>query len=259
LKIAEKRASPKANSITFLASDGSNGKCSGQACNEGIVRAFAVILLIAASPALFAQSSAPLPGCEPGPEVRPILDERLADKALLEMKFTERVAFRRQVLEDLIAKYPREVEPYRQLIEATKQEDIDRNSALVDRYRKQAEQHPDDPVALYVAGLALSGRNTSLSIQFLEKARSQAPNFVWPALELAHIYSPGTKRADKKKAGEEISAFFAACLWSDDADAQRRLDSTGSGELQARVAAALRARLATETDPKRLKDYWCGP
>src|ERR1022692_3866158 len=219
------------------------------------MRAFAAILLIATSPALFAQSSPALPGCEPRPEVRQVLDEKLSEKILQEMKFTERVAFRRQVLEDLIAKYPREVEPYRRLIQATKEEDTDHYPALVDRYQKQAKQHPDDPLTIYTAGLALSGMDTPQSIRLLEQARSQAPSFVWPALELAHIYSPGTKRVDKKKAGDEVMAFFAACPSSSDAGAQRRLDGAGSSELQARVAAALRARLATETDPKRLKDY----
>ena len=196
-----------------------------------------------------------LPGCEPRPEVRQVLEEKLSERDLQEMKFTERVAFRRQVLEDLIAKYPRDVEPYRRLIKATKEEETDRYPALVDRYRKQAEQNPDDPLALYVAGLALSGIDTPQSIRFLERARSQAPNFVWPALELAHIYSPGTKRVDKKKAGDEAAAFFDACPSSTDADAQWRLPRAGSSELQARVAVAVRARLATETDPKRLKDY----
>src|ERR1022692_2821830 len=153
------------------------------------MRAFAAILLIATSPALFAQSSPALPGCEPRPEVRQVLDEKLSEKILQEMKFTERVAFRRQVLEDLIAKYPREVEPYRRLIQATKEEDTDHYPALVDRYQKQAEQHPDDPLTLYTAGLALSGMDTPQSIRLLEQARSQAPSFVWPALELAHIFA----------------------------------------------------------------------
>ena len=196
-----------------------------------------------------------LPDCEPRPDVRQVLEQKLSEKALQEMKFTERVAFRRQVLENLIAQYPREVEPYRRLIQTTKQEDTGNYPALVDRYRKQAERHPDDPVALYAAGLALSGMDTPVSIRFLEQARSQAPNFGWPALELAHIYSAGTKRVDKKKAGDEVAAFFAACPSSTDVDAQRLLDRAGSSELQARVAVAARMRLATETDPKRLQDY----
>jgi len=216
------------------------------------MRILAAALL--AVPALFAQASQPLPGCEPRPEVGRILDAKLSEETLQQMKFTERVAFRRQVLEDLIVKYPREVEPYRRLIQATKQDDTDQYPALVERFQKQAEQHPDDPLALYVAGLALSGRNTDLSIQMLERARSQAQDFAWPALALANIYAPGTKRTDKKKSAEEIAAFFDACPASTNEDAQHRLRA-GSSELQARVAQAVRARLATETDPKRLKDY----
>ena len=218
------------------------------------MRILAAALLAAVVPALFAQALQSLPGCEPRPEVRRILDVKLSEETLQEMKFTERVAFRRQVLEDLIVKYPREGEPYRRLIQATKQDDTDQYSALVDRFQKQGEQHPDDPLALYVAGLALSGRNTDLSIQMLERARSEAKDFAWPALALANIYAPGTKRTDKKKAAEEIAVFFYACPASTNEDAQHRLRA-GSSELQARVAQAVRARLATETDPKRLKDY----
>jgi thiol-disulfide isomerase/thioredoxin len=182
------------------------------------------------------------------------LDGKLSEETLQEMKFTQRVSFRRQILEDLIEKYPREVEPYRRLIQATKQDDTDQYPALVDRFQKQAGQHPDDPLALYLAGLALSGRNTDLSIQMLEQARSKAKDFAWPALALANIYAPGTKRTDKKKAAEEIAVFFDACPSSTNEDAQHRLRA-GSSELQARVAQAVRARLATETEPKRLKDY----
>jgi thiol-disulfide isomerase/thioredoxin len=204
---------------------------------------------------LCAQSPPDLPGCEPRPEVRQILEAKLSEETLQEMKFADRVVYRRQALEDLIAQYPREVELYRRLIKATKEEDTGNYPALVDRYRKQAAQHPDDPLALYAAGLALSGMDTPLSIRFLEQARSLAPNFAWPALELAHIYSPGTKRVDKNKAGEEIAAFFAACPSSTDANAQWRLPRAGSSELQAHVAVAVRMRLVTETDPKRLRDY----
>jgi thiol-disulfide isomerase/thioredoxin len=213
---------------------------------------FAALLTILAPP-LFAQAPQPLPGCEPPSEVRRILDEKLSEDAL-KLKFAERVAFRREILEDLIAKYPRQVESYRRLVQATKQQDTEHYPALADRYRKEAEQNPDDPLALYVAGLALSGRNTDLSIQMLEQSRSKAKDFAWPALALANIDAPGTKRADKKKSAEEIAAFFDACPSSTDADAQHRLRAA-TGELQARVARAVRSRLATETDPTQLKDY----
>jgi thiol-disulfide isomerase/thioredoxin len=217
--------------------------------------ALLALLLAAGWPALLAQPSRARPGCEPPPEVRRFLDEKLSVEALQEMRFTDRVAFRRKVLEDLIAKYPREVEPYRRLIEATRQDDTEHYAALADSFRKQAEQQPDDPLALYVAGLALSGIDTPASIRFLERARSLAPNFAWPALELATIYTPGAKRVDKQKSAEEIAAYFALCPSSTDASAQRRLGRAGTGELQARVAAAIRAELSVETDPSRLKDY----
>jgi thiol-disulfide isomerase/thioredoxin len=221
------------------------------------VRFFAVWLLGAGAgfPALFAQSSPALPGCEARIEIRRAIDEGLAEKPLANMKFAERVRFRRQVLEDLIAQYPREVEAHRLLIRTTKQEDTETYPALVDRYQKEAERHPRDPLALYLAGLALSDKDTRQSILLLEQSRSLAPNFPWPALELASIYSPGTKRADKQKAEKEIAAFFTACPSSSDAEAQARLSRAGASDLQARVAAALRSRLAGEIEPRRLAAY----
>jgi hypothetical protein len=125
------------------------------------VRILAIALFATGFPALFGQSPPAVPGCEPRPEVRRILDEKLSEEALQQMKFTERVALRRQVLEELIAQYPREVEPYRRLIRATREDDPDQYAALMDRFQKEAGQHPDDPLALYVAGLALRGKNTA--------------------------------------------------------------------------------------------------
>jgi len=197
----------------------------------------------------------PLPGCEPRAEVQQTIDEKLFEPTLQQMKFGDRVRFRREVLEDLIAKYPREVEPHRRLLKSTLNDDTANYPALAEHYRKQAELHPGDPLALYLAGLALANRDTPQSIRFLEQARAAAPDFAWPALELGQLYSPGTKRADKKKAADEIAAFFGACPSSVDAEAQELLSRAGAPELQARVATALRARLAAETDPRRLEFY----
>jgi hypothetical protein len=119
------------------------------------MRALIAVLLLVSSRTLFSQ-----PQCEPRPEVRQVLEEKLATKKLAELKFAERVAYRRQTLEDLIAKYPTEVEPYRQLIKVTKEEDTDHFPGLAARFQKAAEQHPDDPMSLYAAGLALYNRNT---------------------------------------------------------------------------------------------------
>src|ERR1019366_6237598 len=152
---------------------------SGVHCNTRrfSMRIPAAVLLAALCPALFAQSPLALPGCEARPEVRQVIDGKLANKALENMKFTDRLALKHQVLDDLIAKYPRELEPYRQLIQATRFDDPEAYAALSERYVKQAEQHPDDPLAQYLAALVLTGKDTPRSVQLLEQARSKAPGF----------------------------------------------------------------------------------
>jgi thiol-disulfide isomerase/thioredoxin len=221
---------------------------------EAPVRIFAAVLLAAGFPGLFAQSSAGIPGCEAPLEVRQTIDEKLSNKALENLKLTDQRAVSYQVIDGLIAKYPHELEPYRQLIETTENKDVERYPALVERLVKQAEQHPDDPLALYLAADVLVYKDTPRAIQMLDKAKAEAPGFSWPNLKLAEIYASG-KLVDKKKASDDVAAFFGICPSSTENRAQWILTRAGSAELQTRVAAALRARLAKETDPKRLEEY----
>jgi thiol-disulfide isomerase/thioredoxin len=218
------------------------------------MRTLAAILLAAASPALFAQSPAVVPGCETLPEVRQILEDKLGSRVTENMKGADQTPLERKVLGDLIAKYPHELEPHRRLIQDIRWMDPEAYPALVESYVKQAEQHPDDPLALYLAAVVLTGRDTPRAIQLLEQAKSKAPDFAWPDAALASIHAGG-KLADKAKAATEIAAFFAKCPSSTDGGVQWTLSRAGGTELQARVAAALRARLAKETDPKRLESY----
>jgi thiol-disulfide isomerase/thioredoxin len=213
-----------------------------------------VTVLAAAS---LAQPLQALPGCEPAPEVRKALDEELHGKDLEQVKFTDRVARYRSVAEELIAKYPREVEPYRRLILYTRglEEQLDPSQypALQERFRKQAAQNPDDPLALYIAGVSLFETDTPESLRLLEAAKAKAPQFPWPALALAGDYAKGM-RVDKQKSSQNLATFFALCPDSTDGSAQWLLGKDLS--LQQKVAAALRARLAMETDPEHLKkDY----
>ena len=146
------------------------------------VRALLVAALFGRSFTAQAQTSLVLPGCETAPAVQKILDEKLDEKGLENMKFPERIAFERQVLEDLIAKYPREIPPYQTLVNRMRNEDPDSFSALRDRLVKMAHDNPDDPLALMLAGRVLRGKNTPESIRLLEAAK--VPNFPWPAREL---------------------------------------------------------------------------
>ena len=194
-----------------------------------------------------------LPGCEARPEVRQILREKLRSEDLDKLKYTDRVARQHEVLDDLIAEYPRELEPYRRLINFVHYE-TDDYPALQARYREQAKQHPDDPLALYLAGSVLFHNDTPESLRLLEDAKAKAPDFAWPNLQLADVYSSG-KRVDKKKSAQYLAAFFSACPGSTDRRAHWLLTMVGDSALQARVAADLRKRLTPETDLEELKQY----
>lgn len=86
---------------------------------------------------------------------------------------------------------------------------------------------PEDPVALYVAAIALLDTETPESIRLLEAAEVKAPDFAWPSLRLANIYSSG-KRVDKKKSAEYLAAFFSRCPSS--GDMIQRLELARKGE-----------------------------
>ena len=213
---------------------------------------FLPIALLACSILSSAQTRPSLPGCDPVPEVRQIIDEKLDYDALDKMKFAERWAFERQVLEDLIAKYPRELLPYESLRNRTRQETPDDYPALRNQWVKMAKDNPDDPLALLLAGEALVGHNTPEAIRLLEAAQAKAPGFPWPSLRLASIYFSG-KHADSQKLRENLEAFFAVCPASTDGTTQWLLNK--DQPLQPKVAAALRANLEKETDPNRLRSY----
>ncbi len=195
-----------------------------------------------------------LPGCEPRPEVRQVFQSQLKSLDLDKLKYADQVARQYEVLDGLIAKFPREVEPYRRLISFVHYE-TDDYPALQARYREQAKQHPDDPVALYLAGAVLFHTDTPESIRLLTAANAAAPNFAWPNLQLAEIHASG-KQVDKKKAGEYLAAFFSACPASADRTAHWLLALVGDNQqLQASVARDLRKRLTAETDLEALKQY----
>jgi thiol-disulfide isomerase/thioredoxin len=200
-----------------------------------------------------AQSQQILPGCEPPPEILQIIHEKLNNENLDKLKYHGQVELRRAVYEDLIAKYPREVMPYKSLIDMTRDES-NAPAQLQERFRKLAANHPDDPLALYVSGYALFGTDTPESLHQLEAAQSKAPQFPAPPLFLASAYSAG-KRMDKKKSLQNLAAYFALCPASANLSAQQLLAEDEDSALRQKVDSALRARLAKETDPKRLRDY----
>lgn len=210
-----------------------------------------LIAMSSLAPVCSAQGS--LPACESIPEVRQAIKDKLRSADLDELKYVDRVKCEQEVLADLIAKYPRELEPQQRFIDFVHFE-TDGFPELQARYREQARQHPDDPLAMYLAGVVLFRTDTPESIRLIEAAKSKSPEFAWADLQLAEVYAAG-KRADKKKAAEHLVAFFSACPGSTERKAHWLLAMVGDTALQVRVAADLRKRLATETDPDDLKQY----
>lgn len=217
------------------------------------------VLLLFATP-LLAQtsstSSSELSGCRPSPEVRHAVDDQLDHKRFEKLNFAESVAYRHEVLEKLIAQYPRDLSLQRNLLSSTQSggEAIHPGvwAAMQEEYRQRAKANPNDPMGLDLAGHALIGTDTPEAIRLLEAAKAQAPQFVWPYLDLANIYASG-KFKDKQKSTENLTVFWTACPATADYGARWQLAKDPA--LEAKVAPALRAQLEKETDPKQLKEY----
>jgi thiol-disulfide isomerase/thioredoxin len=212
-------------------------------------------LLLFTAP-LMAQTTSQMSSCAPSPEVRKAIADQLEDKKFDKLSYSEQVAHTHDVLEKLIERYPHEITLQRRLMSATRNggEALHPGSwaAMQDEYRQRAKANPNDPMVLDLAGYALIGTDTPEAIRLLDAAKTQAPQFAWPYLDLANIYASG-KFKDKQKSTENLTVFWTACPATTDYGARWQLAKDTA--LEAKVAPALRAQLEKETDPKQLKEY----
>lgn len=212
-------------------------------------------LVLLATP-LGAQTSNTLPGCEGPAEIHRTLHDQLETPAFGKLSFLEQETLRRNVLTELAAKYPREVVPKQRLISLAHREEEALHPGSWEvfqaNYRQQVKEHPNDPLLLYLAAIALEGTDTPESIRLLNAAKTQAPQFVWPDLQLAEIYNSG-KFEDKAKFNEHLTAFWTSCPASTDGSARWMLVKDMA--LQTKIAAALRPQLEKSTDPDTLKNF----
>jgi thiol-disulfide isomerase/thioredoxin len=220
-----------------------------------IVSAFCCLIAVGIGDRAFAQSKLALPGCEAPRELRQTLHDKLGSPEFDQLNSAQREAIEQQVLTELAEKYPRELEPVkRQISRARNQQDEhpEKLAALQAKYQKLAAEHPDDPLILYLAATTLKGKETPESIRLANRAIELAPNFAWPSLYLADLYSRG-KTLDKQKSSANLKQVFALCPASFDGSAQWLLGK--DTELQAKVEPAERAYLESATDPETLKNY----
>jgi hypothetical protein len=136
------------------------------------VRFASILIVLSMAGICFGQES--LPGCEPSPEVRQVLKDKLNPTDLQKLKYADRVAREKEILGDLISRYPRELEPYHRQINFVHYQ-TDDYPALQSHYRDQGRQHPEDPHALFLAGAVLFHTDTPASIRLEEAAKAMAP------------------------------------------------------------------------------------
>jgi len=147
--------------------------------------------------------------CEPSAAVRAAL-ERLDIPGDIRSSGAERAATRQSILDGLFVQHPEDFFVHRRYQTIAAQAwDFDPD-ALIQRYKELLEKHPDSPQFLDLYGLALNGFRTKEAIGYFEKALQVDPNFGWPHVELARVY---TRRAfsDQAKLVSNLQAFVRAC------------------------------------------------
>lgn len=231
---------------------------------RGLVAAAVPFALIAGAAAgAQAQSASSLSACEAPPAVQAAYDGPLSQDSLAKLTITERDAEQKRVLEDLLAKYPREYSLYVRQMDAIQfsGKNDEGKTAFEDlraRWVKNAKDHPDDPVALLAAGKILVGKDTPEAIRLMEAAKAKAPEYPWPAHELADLYAGGRYENDARMK-ENLERFYSLCpAWTSDSYFGNQMEGFRLRKdmpLIGKTAVALRARLERETDPKRLEDY----
>ncbi|HEX4164993.1 MAG TPA: hypothetical protein VHZ55_05910 [Bryobacteraceae bacterium] len=105
----------------------------------------AVVIFVSGSVQTQAQTGLRLPGCAPAAEVSDVVDHKLDPRLLDRMNVRKRLAFQRQTLTDLIARYPRELLPYENLRDVLRQYAPDEYPAFREGWIKMAQDTPTIP------------------------------------------------------------------------------------------------------------------
>jgi thiol-disulfide isomerase/thioredoxin len=220
-----------------------------------------LFVLALGSISTYAQTAPTQYGCE-APEVRAAFDTTLSRNELVKLTITQRAARRQQVLDALIVKNPHEYLLYREQFNMAHDPGREDPAAalawLRERWVSNVKAHPDDPMALMLAGKALTEKDPPEAIRLLEAAQAKAPEFPWPSFELAELYWRG-RYADEAKLKENLERFYSLCpSWVETTNFGNQIEGFKLRKdlpLVAKTTIAMRAELAQQTDPKRLEDY----
>lgn len=189
--------------------------------------------------------------CEPSPEVKLALQKLSFDddaRTGREQRRERGLA----ILRPLLRQFPDDPFVHRRYLGFIEQVMDDELDSLIAEYKARLERQPHDPLALYLYGNSLIGRQTDHAIALLEKAIERAPDFPLAHLALARIHLQGPWK-DLQKARAHLEMFMRLCPSS--VEAYELVGRMDDREFLAEAAKKLRAQLQSRTDPEDLSYY----
>lgn len=202
--------------------------------------------------AICSAALAQTPPCEPRAEVVRAMDA--IDRHFSEdWPRPEQRPKARAASEELIKANLRQVEVYQKYAQYVKG-DAAEWTAVRARWVDQAKQNPNDAFLLTLGAEAVRGEDTPQAIRMLETAVAKDPLYGAPLLSLATIHARG-KFEDAAESARLIARYFEVCPGSTNDAALSLAGRFGAKEIQTKIAAQLRARLATETQPEFQRSY----
>jgi hypothetical protein len=115
-------------------------------------------------------------------------------------------ANRAQALRDALATHPDSLFLNRWLISAT----YAKPGAFEAEYKKRLDEHPGEPLYLFLYAESLTGKDTPRAIELLEAAIKKDPRLVQGYAALADLYYSQNFR-DPEKLGAALRSYFAQC------------------------------------------------
>ena len=189
--------------------------------------------------------------CEPTPVIKADL-KKVSDVYEQNLPFAARLERQKQMMLDLLRKYPNDFFVQRRYQDARRAGFFTDIDPIVSDYRAQMEKKPNDPVAVYLYARVLVGRQTKEAIALAEKLTQQTPGFPWPHLQLAEIYNyPNFKDVTKSK--DHLKQWIAKC--PNERASLNLISRLGDKEMMAAAAQRLRTMLESPTYNDDLY-YW---
>jgi hypothetical protein len=187
--------------------------------------------------------------CAPPPQVKAALDQlrSIARPDQTGKEFSEE---RRAQIQALAGQFPHDFFVDRASIDF--QPGTLERTKLIEQYKALHEQSPDSAPLAYLYGLTLVERRTPEAIKLFDASLEEAPQFPWPHLALANIYTSPVF-SQKEKAVSHMKAFLGLCPSTlEGYDVLTRVDDK---ELARQGAAKLRELLQTRSDAEALGAY----